>query len=149
MRPTGPTLETLPPGTELVARGAAGDRRLVLTGRSGAPPHIVLTFEGVSLRDHAAELTGAALLAAPEALPPIHEEGTFYVRDLIGCAVEVDGTAVGVVTDVVPGAANDALEVERAGVRTLVPFIAEAVVDLDVPGRRIGVRESFLLIGEQ
>jgi 16S rRNA processing protein RimM len=132
-----------------VARNAAGDRRLVLTGRSGAPPHVVLTFEGVSLRDHAAELTGAALLASPEVLPPIEEEATFYVRDLIGCAVEVDGAVVGVVTDVVPGAANDALEVERDGVRTLIPFISEAVRDLDVPGRRIGVRESFLLFGER
>lgn len=145
MRPTGPTLETLAPGTELVARGAAGDRRLVLTGRSGAPPHIVLTFEGVSLRDHAAELTGAALLASPDVLPPIEEDATFYVRDLIGCAVEVAGTAVGVVTDVVPGAANDALEVDRGGQRTLVPFISEAVVELDVPARRIEVRDSFLL----
>lgn len=149
MRPTGPTVETLQPGTELVARSASGDRRLVLTGRSGAPPHIVLTFEGVSLRDHASELTGAALLAAPDVLPPIEEEATFYIRDIIGCAVLVDGAVVGEVIDVVPGAANDALEVDHAGTRTLIPFIGEAVVDLDVPGRRIGVRASFLLPGEK
>jgi 16S rRNA processing protein RimM len=145
VRPTGPTLETLTAGAELVARGRAGERNIVLTGRSGAPPHIILTFAGIESRDEAAELSGSALLAPADALPPIEEEATFYVRDLIGCVVEVEGSAVGMVSDVVPGAANDALEIERDGSRTLIPFIDAAIVELDVPARRIAVRERFLL----
>jgi 16S rRNA processing protein RimM len=145
VRPTGPTLDTLEVGAEIVSRGPEGERRLRLAGRSGAEPHIILTFDGVSSRDEAAALSGVELLAPPDALPPLDDEETFYVRDLIGCAVTVDGEPHGEVADVIPGAANDSLEIERDGKWTLVPFISEAVVSLDLAARRIDVRGSFVV----
>ena len=142
--PTGPTLDTLGSGTKLVGRGPAGDRPLVLIDRSGAPPHIILRFEGVESRDQASALSGCSLLAPVDALPAIDDEATFYVRDLVGCAVFVEGSPAGVVVDIIPGAANDALEIEHDGARMLVPFITDAVSHLDVPARRVEVRAGFV-----
>lgn len=148
MSPTGPTLETLEAGAELVGRGPAGERPLVLMERTGAPPHIVLWFAGIETRDQAAALSGLALMSASGALPALEDESTYYVRDLIGCAVVVGGRVVGTVTDVVSGAANDVVEVDSGGTRTLIPFVGEAVVSLDLGTRRIEVRDGFLHPGE-
>jgi ribosomal 30S subunit maturation factor RimM len=68
------------------------------------------------------------------------------VRDLVGCQVLLGERALGPVTDVVPGPANDALEVAAVGGAVLVPFTADAVRDLDVPGGRIVLRPD--LFGE-
>jgi 16S rRNA processing protein RimM len=142
--PTGPTLETLHPGMRLVARGSGGERELVLSARSGAPPHVALSFEGVETRDAAAGLSGMELLAPEGALPDLDDEDTFYVRELLGCAVVVGGREIGVVTDVHAGAANDALEMAGEGGVVLIPFTADAVLALDLQARRIVVREDLL-----
>jgi len=142
--PTGPTLETLPPGMRLVVRGAEGERELVLSARSGAAPHVTLSFEGVETRDEAARLSGMELLAPEEALPPLEDGDTFYVRDLIGFVVLAGGREIGVVTEVHAGAANDALEVAGEGGVVLVPFTADAIPELDPRARRIVVRADLL-----
>jgi len=69
-----------------------------------------------------------------EAALPRLEDDEFYVRDLLGCAVTVDGGRVGVVRDVIASPANDVVEVALADGRTaLVPFVADAVLEV-APG---------------
>jgi len=66
----------------------------------------------------------------------------WLAADLVGC--EVSG--VGKVTRVVEAPSCDLLEVGPDAV--LIPFISDAIKDIDVPGRRIEVDRDFLGLGE-
>jgi len=60
----------------------------------------IVRFSGVGDRDAAAELTGARVLVAREALPPL-APGEYYLADLIGVQVTGPDGPVGEVVDVV------------------------------------------------
>jgi 16S rRNA processing protein RimM len=67
------------------------------------------------------------------ALPP----GEFYTVEIIGLRVEeMGGRTLGIVRDVLPGPANDNLELEDG---TLVPMIEDAI-------RSIDLREGIVLL---
>ncbi|MBM2824267.1 MAG: rimM [Thermoleophilia bacterium] len=72
---------------------------------------------------------GAELTVLREALPPL-ENGSFYVADVVGMeVVDEHGAHIGVVRDVVPGPANDALELERG---VLLPLVEDCVREVDL-----------------
>jgi 16S rRNA processing protein RimM len=146
-RPSGRTLAEIAPGESLEVRPAAGPpRTLVLAARAGTADGPILTFDGVTSREGAAALTGAELAVPAERVPPIDDPDTFLVRDLVGCAVLLGDRPLGDVREVIAGPANDVLEVAPSGGGSpvLIPFTADAVLDLDVPGRRIVVRPDLL-----
>ena len=69
------------------------------------------------------------------------EPGEYYVFQLVGLEVEEEGgRKLGVVTDVVPGPANDALELDTA---ILLPLVEACVRQVDLDGRRILVAPGF------
>jgi 16S rRNA processing protein RimM len=144
-RPTGPTLGALEPGAPVVVRGREGAERAVrLAGRRGDPARPILAFEGVETREQAAPLAGGVLLVGPEVLPPLDDPDTLYVRELIGYRVLAGERALGAVTQVHAGPANDALEVASEDGPLLIPFTADAVLELDRPGRRVVIRADLL-----
>jgi 16S rRNA processing protein RimM len=143
-RPTGPTLATIAAGESVEVRQAEGaPRRLVLQGRSGTDERPVLTFAGVATRGDAAALTGGTIAVAPERVVALDDPDTFYVRDLVGCQVLLGERPAGAVTRVHAAPANDVLEVAGADGPLLVPFTADAILDLDVEARRIVVRPDL------
>jgi 16S rRNA processing protein RimM len=147
-RPSGPTLATLAPGETVEARPREGDpRELVVTARSGMDRAPILAFAEVASREDAQALTGAVLAVPADRVRGLDEPDTFFVRDLVGCVVHLGARPLGPVTEVHSGPANDALEVAADGGAVLVPFTADAVTELDVPGRRIVVRPD--LFGEE
>jgi 16S rRNA processing protein RimM len=83
---------------------------------------------------------GATLAVPREELPP-PEPGAFYVADLVGLAVEEGGELLGVVADVLPGEANDNLELDSG---LLVPLVEDAVADVDLEARRIVLNAGFI-----
>jgi 16S rRNA processing protein RimM len=85
---------------------------------------------------------GAALeLPAGELPPP--GEGAFYVRDLVGLVVEEEGGRVlGRVRDVVPGVANDVVELEGG---VVLPMVEECVRAIDLETGRMVVAPGFAL----
>jgi 16S rRNA processing protein RimM len=136
-----------------VRPGDGPPRTLVVAARAGTPDGPILTFVGVATREDAAALTGAEIAVPPERIPPIDDPDTFLVRDLVGCRVLLGERPLGEVREVISGPANDVLEVAATpgagaaaggGPPVLIPFTADAVVDLDVPGRRIVVRADLL-----
>jgi 16S rRNA processing protein RimM len=155
-RPSGRTLAEIAVGESLEVRPAGGPpRTLVLAARAGTPDGPILTFDGVASREDAAALTGAELAVPRERVPPVDDPDTFLVRDLVGCRVLVGDRPIGEVREVFTGPANDVLEVVSpagdadaaagaGGPPVLIPFTADAVVELDVPGRRIVVRPDLL-----
>ena len=83
---------------------------------------------------------GAALEVPLSELPPAGE-GEYYVHELVGLSVEEEGgNVLGRVQDVVPGVANDVLELEGG---IVLPMVEECVRVVDLEGGRIVVAPGF------
>jgi 16S rRNA processing protein RimM len=83
---------------------------------------------------------GAELSIPREELPPL-EPNSFYVNDLVGLVVEEEGRRLGIVRSVLPGAANDNLELDSG---VLVPLVEDAVAEIDVSAGRIVLNAGFI-----
>lgn len=143
-RASGPTLATIAPGESVEVRPREGEPRLLtVADRRGMADQPILAFAGVSTRDAAAALSGADIRVPEDRLVVPVEPDTFLVRDLVGCDVLLGDDPLGPVEEVIAAPANDVLQVARDGAPVLVPFTADAVVELDVPGRRIVVRPDL------
>ena len=105
----------------------------IVDAKRGAGGRPVIQFDGPAAR--------GALLQVPRAELPVPEEGAFYVFELIGLPVEEDGgRPLGSVREVLPGLANDVLELDTG---VLLPLVEDCVLSVDVPGRRIVVAPGF------
>jgi 16S rRNA processing protein RimM len=83
---------------------------------------------------------GVDLAVPREDLPP-PEAGSYYVIDLLGLEVVEDGgPRLGLVRDVLPGPANDVLELDSG---LLLPLVEDCVREVDLTGRRVLVAPGF------
>lgn len=82
-----------------------------------------------------------AELAVPRAELPPPDEGSYYVADLIGLEVVEGDERVGVVREVLPGPANDNLELDSGH---LVPLVEDAIAGVDLEARRITLNPGFI-----
>ena len=83
---------------------------------------------------------GAQLEVERAELPPT-EDDEYYTFQLVGLeVVEENGRALGTVADVLPGVANDVLEV---GEGVLLPMIEDCIRSVDLEAGRIVVAEGF------
>jgi len=127
-------------GSEDPARFEVGAKLLV----DGEPATVVVSRRigkgrrAIKLDRPAAR--GAELTVARTDLPSL-EPGAYYVADLVGLRVENGGTLLGVVVDVLPAPANDNLELDSG---LLVPLVEDAVVEVDLEGRRIVLNAGFI-----
>jgi 16S rRNA processing protein RimM len=83
---------------------------------------------------------GAELFVARSGLPE-PDEDSYYVADLVGLSVVEDSERMlGVVRDVHPGPANDALELDSG---LLLPLVEDCVLNVDLVQGRILVARGF------
>jgi hypothetical protein len=82
-----------------------------------------------------------AELAIPRSELPRLGPDSYYVADLVGLEVLEAGRRLGVVRDVVPGPANDNLELDSGG---LVPLVEDAVAEIDLAARRVVLNPGFI-----
>jgi 16S rRNA processing protein RimM len=83
---------------------------------------------------------GAELAIRRSQLPP-PEEGSYYVADLVGLEVIDDEKgSVGRVRQVLPGPANDVLELETG---LLLPLVDECVREVDLEAGRVLLNPGF------
>jgi 16S rRNA processing protein RimM len=81
-------------------------------------------------------------LAVPRDELPTPEPGSFYVADLVGLEVILrDGAPLGAVRDVLPGPANDNLELDSGA---LVPLVEDAIVEIDLEAGRVVLNPGFI-----
>jgi 16S rRNA processing protein RimM len=81
-------------------------------------------------------------LEIPRSRLPEPESGEYYVFQLVGLeVVEEGGRRLGVVMDVAPGPANDALELDSG---LLLPLVEACVREVDLDGGRILVAQGFV-----
>lgn len=112
---------------------AGGEEAEVVVARRGSGGRPVIRFDRAVSR-------GAALEVPREALPPT-EEGEYYTFQLVGLeVVEEGGRSLGRVADVVPGIANDSLELDGG---QLLPLVEACVRDIDLAAGRILVAPGF------
>jgi 16S rRNA processing protein RimM len=113
-----------------------------------ARPHkgvLLLKLAGCDSIDAAEMLIGAEAWIRPEQAGPL-PEGHFYVHDLIGLdVVTLDGEALGAISEVLRGPAND---VYVAG-KYLIPATHDAVAEIDMASRRLVVRSRQFLEPEE
>ena len=82
-----------------------------------------------------------AQLEVPQAELPAAPEGSYYVFELVGLEVlEQGGRPLGRVADVVPGPANDVLELDSG---LLLPLVEACVLEVDPAAGRIVVTPGF------
>jgi len=82
---------------------------------------------------------GQMLTVSRSELPP-PEPDAYYMFQLVGLDVEEGGRVVGRVRDVLPGPANDNLELEDG---TLVPLVEDAIAKVDLERGRIHLNPGF------
>jgi 16S rRNA processing protein RimM len=83
---------------------------------------------------------GTVLEIEREQLPPT-EADEYYAFELVGLeVVEENGRALGTVKAVLPGVANDVLELDG---EVLLPMVEDCVKAVDLAARRIVVAEGF------
>ncbi len=100
---------------------------------------LVARLAGYTDRDQAAELVGAEVGLEVSALPPTRP-GEYYWAELIGLEViNRQGVRLGRVVGLMETGANDVLVVRSQERERLIPFIRDVILEVDLPGQRIGV----------
>lgn len=127
-----------PGGTVLLGDG----RRLTIEASRSHGKRLLVKFESIDDRTAAEALRGATLVV-PESWVPALPPGEWWAYELEGCAVETSsGRPLGVLTEIVANPANDIwIAVDPDGNETLIPVLADLLVQVDPSARRIVVRD--------
>jgi len=122
------------PGSRL--KRSDGSELIVESSRSHKGSRLLVKFEGVASRPDAERIRGPVYVTSEQRREL--EEGQYWQNDLLGCAVVTpDGTEVGEVSGIVPGAAQDLMSVASGERSWLVPLVTAIVLEVDVDGRRV------------
>lgn len=112
------------------------DGRLIVESVRPHGTRLLVKFEGVDTRDDAKSLRGPLFVPADDARTLEHDE--YWPHDVIGCEVfSLSDDRIGVVADLVAGAAQDLLIVTTEAGERMVPFVKEIVRQVDVAAHRI------------
>ena len=116
-------------------------RRVRVAGLRPGTGGALLLLEGCETREQAETLRGGRLEVGLSEVPEA-PEGTYYHHQLIGCGCVDEALGpLGEVVAVLEDGGGELLEIERpGGRRVLVPFVEDQVAEVDVAGRRIGLR---------
>ena len=107
----------------------------------------VIRFANVSSPEEAARLVNCELAVTKDELVKL-PEGTYYIFDIIGCAVIEHETErlIGEVTDVIQYPANDVYMIKTLeGQPLMVPVVREFVKSVDIEAKRIRVAAAGLI----
>lgn len=139
-----------PPGAVLGTRTPVGElpggdepRSLQVRSTRWHQSRLLVTFVELDDRNAAEAARGLLLVTDVDTSESPEDPEEYYDHQLIGLEVlTVDGAAVGEVTEIVHGPAQDLLSIRgEEGREILVPFVADLVPTVDVPARRIVVQD--------
>jgi len=153
---------SIEPRTDEPERRFAEGSVLAVENPMGGPPHgadrptaltvkatrwhqsrLLVTFEEVQDRNQAEAVRGLVVVATIDASDTPEDPDEFYDHQLVGLNVlTTSGQEVGEVAEVVHSSAQDLLSIRAVdGREILVPFVAQLVPQVDVPGGRIVVED--------
>ncbi|MDE7300599.1 MAG: ribosome maturation factor RimM [Clostridia bacterium] len=91
----------------------------------------IVALSGIADRN-AAELLRDKFMEADKSDAPALPDDTYYIADIVGCAVFCGGEKIGTVADITP-ARTDIYEVEKlAGGKLLFPAVKGVIEDIDL-----------------
>lgn len=100
---------------------------------------VVAVLEGVTDRNAAEALQGMYFAAPREAMPNT-ETDEYYWGDLVGLTVQNQaGETLGTVESLLSTGAHDVLQIKDGDEERLIPFVANFVLEVDLPTRTIRV----------
>lgn len=106
---------------------------------------LALRFVGYENPEDAAVLSGMEIMVPASKGAPLGR-GEWYVRDLVGLDLVVEGRVTGTVVSVFEGAADPCLEVQLlTGDTSLVPFRKEFIGTIDLGSRRVELLAPWIL----
>jgi 16S rRNA processing protein RimM len=130
------------PGADLVLDGCA---HRVQWSREGQPG-LVVKLRGIDNRT-VAELFRGRYLEVPDEEMRTLEPGRFYHRQVVGLdAVSSSGIRLGVIEEVLERPANDVWVSREGLIEHLIPATQDAIVEVDLPGRRVVVADWLLKV---
>ncbi len=99
----------------------------------------VLTFDGLTSREAAAQYNSAWLFVALEDAVPL-EDGEIYTFQLVGLSVmTTQGEVIGAVSNVLETGANDVIVVNGPLGEVLIPDIPQVVVGVDLEAKQLTI----------
>jgi 16S rRNA processing protein RimM len=127
-----------PGGTVLRENGAA----LTIESSRQHGRRLLVKFAGIADRSAAERIRGTVLVV-PESWLPDLAEGEWWAHQLEGCEIRtMSGRVLGIVREVIPNPANDIwVAVDDEGSETLVPALADLLIDVDIDARTIVVHD--------
>ena len=122
------------------ARFAVGAQLVV----GGEPAEVVVSRRvgggGRAIKLDRAVERGAELYVRRASLPAL-AEGSYYVADLVGLEVyDPNGIRVGAIRNVLPGPANDAIELDTG---LLLPVVEDCVREIDLEAGRVLLNPGY------
>ena len=135
------------PGSVLRVEAPRGShtplRTLTVTGAKWHTSTLLVSFEEIPDRNAAEAARGILLHADIPADASPDDPDEFYDHQLVGLAAyDVDGAALGEVSGLVHGGAQDLLTIRTPdGREALVPFVKALVPEVDVAGGRVVVAD--------
>lgn len=108
---------------------------------------LIVSLEGIADRNAAEALRGRLIFIASDELPEL-EEGLWWEKDILGMsAVDQDGTALGVVTEVIVREVQDLWKIDTGRTEVFVPAVPGIVVSVDLENRTIVIDPPKGLFG--
>lgn len=136
-------------GQELKLELPLLDEGKTLSKSSSGQRAIIIKFQGYNTSEDVSALVGTELYTTRDALPVV-PSGSWYVSDLIGCAVtDTCGGAVGKVAAAHNFGAGDILEITlsaegaKAGKTIMLPFAEETIKEVDLQENALIVTEDY------
>ena len=104
-------------------------------------PGLVVKLHGIDNRT-IADLLRGRYLEVPDEQERALEPGRFYHRQVVGLAVITQsGDSAGVIEEVLERPANDVWVSRTGAIEHLIPATRDAVIEVDVPARRVVVAD--------
>ncbi len=141
-----PASETLFDVPRALLKLRSGEERVLsIQEVRDANKELLVTFQQIRRREAAEELVGSTVFVFREDLP-VPAEGEYFQGDLVGLTARSEaGDVLGVVKGFLESGPVPNLVIERAGegtevIETLIPFIEDFIVAVDLPGGTVTVR---------
>lgn len=126
-------------------RKDGAERTIVVERTEGSGPSFVMKFKGYDAPETVKALNGWELVLPREQGAPLDRD-EYYIDDLKGCAVLLEGARVGEINDVLEGGGAQLVEVRtEAGELKLVPFRSEFWGAVDTVGRTAVLLSGWIL----
>ncbi|MDQ5987251.1 MAG: Ribosome maturation factor RimM [Syntrophus sp. SKADARSKE-3] len=102
--------------------------------------NVFLDLEGIDDVEAAESLVGFTALVSRDSLDPLPDD-EYYWQDLIGMTIVTEeGEILGHLSSIFSTGGNDVYVCTGDGGEMLIPAIADVVLDVDMEGRKMGIR---------